>query len=48
MTAITERFCIWRLPKPEETEIRAELRQGTIAYGTHVPPGEKTAEPTAA
>ena len=31
-------LCPWRLPKPEECELRAELRGGTLAFGTHVPP----------
>ena len=31
-------ICVWRLPKPSEMEIRAELRSGMIAFGKHVPP----------
>ncbi len=30
--------CIWRQPEPEEMQVRAELRGGTIAFGGHVPP----------
>ena len=29
---------LWRLPRPGEDEIRCELRNGTIAFGKHVPP----------
>ena len=32
----------WRLPKPDEDEIRGELRNGTIAFGKHVPPAVAT------
>jgi hypothetical protein len=33
-------LCMSRLPRPEELEIRGELRQGIIAHGTHVQPAE--------
>lgn len=33
-------LCIWRLPEPEETEIRAKLLNGTVAFGTLVEPTE--------
>lgn len=35
-------LCLWRLPNPEEMEIRGELRGGTIAHGTHVTTEEVT------
>lgn len=31
-------LCSWRIPEPSEMEIRADIRSGTIAFGTHVPP----------
>jgi hypothetical protein len=31
-------LCMWRLPSPDECEVRAELRGGTIAHGTLVAP----------
>lgn len=37
-------LCMWRLPDPGETEIRAEIRFGTIAFGTHVPPATATTD----
>jgi len=36
-------LCIWRLPKPEEMQIRAELRGGTIAFGELVEPEKEAA-----
>ena len=30
----------WRLPEPSECEVRAEIRSGTLAHGTHVAPVE--------
>ena len=36
-------LCLCRLPTPEEMEVRAELRGGVIAFGTHVPPTEAPA-----
>ena len=33
-------LCAWRLPTPEETEIRAEVRGGAVAFGTVVAPVE--------
>ena len=39
-------LCAWRLPDESEMEIRAELRGGIIAFGTHVPPtAASVAEP---
>jgi len=35
-------LCSWRLPTEEETEIRAELREGAIAFGKLVGPAEPT------
>jgi hypothetical protein len=34
-------LCSWRLPTPEECEIRAEVRGGTVGHGTVVVPAEK-------
>ena len=41
---------MWRIPEPQEMEIKAELRGGTIAHGNHVteatkavPAGDKEA-----
>lgn len=31
-------LCLWREPKPDEMELRAELRSGTLAFGRHVHP----------
>lgn len=31
-------MCSWKFPPPDEMEVRAEIRSGTIAFGTHVPP----------
>ena len=33
-------LCIWRLPTAKEQKIRAELRDGVIAFGEHVPPSK--------
>ena len=33
-------LCAWREPTPEETEVRAELRNCTVAFGKHVAPTE--------
>jgi hypothetical protein len=33
-------LCMWRLPSPDECEVRAELRGGTIAHGTLVAPAK--------
>ena len=30
----------WRLPEASECEVRAEIRSGTLAHGTHVAPVE--------
>ena len=35
--------CNWCVPKPEEMQIRAELRGGIIAFGEHVPPAQEAA-----
>ena len=32
----------WRLPQPSECEVRAEIRSGTLAHGTHVAPTVKS------
>jgi hypothetical protein len=34
-------LCAWKLPEPEEMEIRAELRNGVIAFGTLIQPEAK-------
>ncbi len=34
-------LCDWRAPTPEEMEVRAEIRSGTLAHGTHVLPVSK-------
>lgn len=31
-------LCTWRLPAPGEQEIRAEVRSGTVAFGTVIAP----------
>ena len=36
-------LCMWRIPEPQEMEIRAELRCGTIAHGNHVTAATKAA-----
>jgi len=36
--------CSWRLPSPDEMQLRAELRSGTVAFGTHVIPGQADEE----
>ena len=41
-------LCIWKQPAPEETEIRAELRGGTVSFGTLVEPKEPNTETEAA
>ena len=36
-------LCLWRLPRPEEAQIHAELRSGTIAFGELVEPEKEAA-----
>ena len=31
-------LCSWRLPTPEEAQLRATLVSGTLAFGEYVPP----------
>ena len=33
-------LCLWRLPTDEEQQIRAEIRDGTVAFGTAVSPSK--------
>jgi len=35
-------LCLWREPAADEMELRAELRNGTLCFGTHVPPVVET------
>ena len=37
-TRIFAGLCLWRFPTAEETQIRAEIRSGTVAFGEVVPP----------
>ena len=37
-------LCAWRLPDPDEMEIRAELRNGVVAFGTLVPAKKEAVE----
>ena len=39
-------LCMWRKPKPEEMEIRAEQIEGEVCYGTVHLTGEATPEST--
>jgi hypothetical protein len=36
-------LCMWRLPLPNEQEIRAEIRSGTVAFGTNIVPQTNSA-----
>ena len=38
-------LCDWKLPEPEEMEIRAELRKGVVAFGTLIAPEAKEEQP---
>jgi hypothetical protein len=29
---------MWRIPTADEMQIRADLREGSVAFGTHIPP----------
>ena len=36
-------LCIWKIPSQEETEIRAELHEGVVAFGRLVAPKSEAA-----
>ncbi|MFG1454614.1 hypothetical protein V5F44_20530, partial [Xanthobacter sp. V2C-8] len=38
----------WRLPRPDDEEIRAEVRSGTVALGRVVPPASDPEQSEAA
>ena len=37
-------LCLWRIPSPEEMQIRAEVRSGTVSHGVLVAPLAGVAE----
>ena len=36
-------LCSWRLPDPDEQQVRAEIRSGTLSFGKHVKADETEA-----
>ena len=40
-------LCSWRIPRPDETEVRAKILSGTLILGVHVPPAAETFVPEA-